>query len=203
MDLLIGTRNQYKSTEMMSFLEGIVGVKVHYLDEIPDKIIVEEDQNSLEANARKKAMEISKHTDWYVLTSDGGVDIPGLGEKWDVLKNQRTVGETKTDKEKVDTLISLMKGLKGNDRKCIYRLALALAKDGNLLWSFEDITDAGYIIENPENINIPPYRWMGHVWYYPQFDKTFNQTSEAERNEVRKFAVKMKEKLQQYLNKIT
>lgn len=203
MDLLIGTRNQYKATEMVSFLEGIVGVKVHYLDEIPEKIIVEEDQDSLEANARKKAVEISKHTDWYVLTSDGGVDIPGLGDKWDVLKNQRTVGETKTDKEKVDTLISLMKDLKGEDRKCIYRLALALAKDGHLLWSFEDITDAGYIIENPENIDIPPYRWMGHVWYYPQFNKTANQMNEVEMNEIRKFAIKLKEKLQQYLNKIT
>jgi len=203
MDLLIGTRNQYKATEMVNFLEGVAGVKVHYLDEIPEKIIVEEDQNSLEANARKKAIEISKHTDWYVLTSDGGVDIPGLGNKWDLLKNQRTVGETKTDKEKVDVLISLMKELKGDKRKCSYHLALALAKNGNLLWSFEDITDTGYIVENPENVEIPPYRWMGHVWYYPQFNKTANQMNEVEMNEIRKYAIKMKEKLQQYLKNIT
>lgn len=203
MDLLIGTRNQYKATEMVSFLEGILGVKVHYLDEIPETIIVEEDQNSLEANAIKKAIEISKHTDWYVLTSDGGVDIPGLGDKWDIMRNQRIVGETKTDQEKVDFLISLMNDLKGNDRKCTYRLALALAISGNLLWSFEDVTDTGYIIEKPQDIDIPPYRWMGHVWYYPQFNKTANQMDIAERNEIRKLAIGMKEKLQQYLREIS
>ena len=163
MNLLIGTRNQYKATEMVSFLEGLKNIKIHYLDEIVEKIIVEENQDTLEANARKKALEISKYTDWYVLSSDGGVDIPGLGNKWDIMKNQRTVGETKTDKEKVDFLISLMSGLKGEDRKCTYRLALALAKNGNPLWTFEDVTDVGYIIEKQQNTDIPPYRWMGHV----------------------------------------
>lgn len=202
MKILIGTRNNYKVTEMVSFLDGLNNIKVHYLDEIGEKITVEEDQDTLEANAIKKAIEISKHTDWYVLTSDGGVDIPSLGDKWDIMKNQRTVGETKTDKEKVDTLISLMDELNGEDRKCTYHLALALAKGGNLLWSFEDITDVGYIIKQPQDTDIPLYRWMGHVWYYPEFDKTFNQMDENERNEIRKLAKKMKEKLQQYLREI-
>ena len=202
MDLLIGTRNQYKVAEMMSLLDEVKDIKIHYLDEIPEKIIIEEDQNSLETNARKKAVELSKHTDWYVFASDVGVDIPGLGDKWDILKNQRIVGETKTDKEKVDTLISLMSGLKGDDRRCSHHLALALAKGGNLLWSLEDTTDFGYIVEKPQNTDIPSYGWMGHVWYYPQFKKTFNQINEVEKNETRKILEKIKEELQQYLKKI-
>jgi inosine/xanthosine triphosphate pyrophosphatase family protein len=198
MNILIGTRNEYKATEMAWFLAGIAGLKIHFLKDTDIKISVEENQVTLKANAEKKAIEISRHTDWCVLASDGGVAIPGLRERWDMMKNQRTVGEKKTDWEKVEVLIDLMKDLKGEDRKCAYHLALALARNGQLLWSFEDITDRGYIIEKPDNTEIPPYRWIGHIWYYPEFKKTFNQMTEEERNEVRKQGYKIKLKLRRF-----
>ncbi len=199
MDILVGTRNQYKSTEMAFFLKGLEGVKVHFLAETEINVHVDEDQMTLKANAEKKAVEISKHTVWYVLTSDGGVDIPGLGSKWDVLRNQRTVGESKTEREKAKVLLGLMEDLKGEDRRCSYQLALALAKNGKLLWSDQEVTDVGYISEKLDDSEIPPYRWMGHLWYYPEFKKTFNQMDEKERNEVRKQGDKLKNKLQQFL----
>jgi inosine/xanthosine triphosphate pyrophosphatase family protein len=199
MDILIGTKNQYKATEMEHFLKGLEGIKTRLLAEMGEVVDVDEDQTTLKANAEKKAVEISRHTDWSVLASDGGVDIPGLGKKWDILRNQRTVGENKPDKEKVEVLIGLMKGLKGESRRCAYHLALALARRGRLLWSFQDISDVGYIIEKPEDLEIPPYRWMGHIWYYPQYKKTFNQMSEAERGEIRKQGAKIKAELHRYL----
>lgn len=202
MDLLIGTKNQYKIEEMTSLLEGYFDINIHYLNEIPNKILVEEDQNSLRENAIKKAIEISKHTNFYVFTSDGGVDIPGLGNKWDILKNQRIVGENNSDKEKVNTLLSLMDGLKGDDRKCVYNLALAIAKNGEVLWSNEDITDNGYIVEKTEDTEIPPYKWMNQVWYYPQFNKNANQVTELERKEIRKMLKNSKDNLQKFLTSI-
>lgn len=202
MDILIGTRNQYKLTEMVNFLKGLDEIKIHYLDEINDQIKVEEDQDSLEGNANKKAMEISKHTDYFVLTSDGGVDIPGLGNKWDILRNQRIVGENNSDQEKVEVLINLMKGLKGEKRKCTYYLALSLAKNGKLIWCFKDIYDTGYIIKKPDNSAIPTHRWMGHVWYYPQYQRVFNQLNEIEINKVRQQGNNIKENLHQCLKKL-
>lgn len=187
---------------MLYFLEGLEEVRIHYLDEIGKVNLIDEDQTSLKANAEKKALGISKQTDWYVIASDGGVDIPGLGDKWDILKNQRTVGENNSDKEKVNVLLDLMKGLRGEDRRCSYQLALALAKNGKLLWSYQDITDRGYIIEKPNDSEIPPYRWMGHLWYYPEFKKTFNLMNEDERNEVRKQGNKIKNELQRFLKEI-
>jgi hypothetical protein len=74
-----------------------------------------------------------------------------------------------------------------------------LAKNGKPLWSYQDISDSGYIIEKPDDSAIPPYRWMGHLWYYPEFKKTFNQMDEDERNEVRKQGDKIKNELQQFL----
>lgn len=128
MDILIGTKNQYKATEMVCFLGNFPDVKIHFWNEFGLEIKVEEDQKTLERNAEKKAIEISKLTGWYVLASDGGVDIPGLGKKWDILRNQRIVGEDKTDLEKADKLLNLMRGLKRGKRKAVYRLALALAR---------------------------------------------------------------------------
>ena len=198
MDVLIGTKNQYKATEMASFLGQSPGVKIHFWGEVGLDLKVEEDQPTLIKNAEKKAIEISKLTDWYVLASDGGVDIPGLGKKWNLLKNQRTVGENKTDLEKAEKLLSLMKGLKGEKRKASYRLALALAKKGKLIWSTERITDQGLIAEKLCDREIPHHRWMGHLLISPFHNKVFNKLTEKERNELRKQG----ERLQRSLRKI-
>jgi len=202
MDILIGTRNPYKSAEMVNFIENLKDIKIHYLDEIKKNIKIEEDQNSLKGNANKKAIEISKYCDYLVLASDGGVDISGLGEKWNILKNQRTVGENKNDREKVNILIGLMARLEREDRKCTYHLALALAKQGQLIWSFEDIYDQGYIVEKPANKKIPIGKWMGFIWFYPQFQKVFTELNKKEVKEVRKQGNRIKENLQQKLKSI-
>jgi len=195
MDILIGTKNQYKASEIASLLRNQGGVKIHLWEELGLGIKIEEDQPTLKKNAEKKAVEISKLTKWYVLASDGGVDIPGLRKKWDILRNQRLVGEDKTDLEKAEKLLNLMKGLKGEKRYASYRLALALAKNGRLIWSTEQITDRGFIAEELFNKEISPYRWMGHLWYYPQHKKVFNQLSEKEKEEVRRQGFRLKRSL--------
>lgn len=202
MDILIGTKNQYKATEMASFLGKRCGVNIHFWEEFGLEIKVEEDQPTLKKNAEKKAIEISKLTNWYVLASDGGIDIPGLGKKWDILKNQRTVGENNTDLEKAEKLLDLMKDLKGEKRNASYHLALALSKDGKLIWSTEQITERGYIAEKLPDREIPPYRWVGHLWYYPQFNKIFNKLSEKEKEKVRKQSFGIKRSLRRKINEI-
>ncbi len=202
MDILIGTKNQYKATELASFLGNHHGVNIHSWEELGLEIKVEENQPTLKKNAEKKAIEISKLTNWYVLASDGGVDIPGLGKKWDILRNQRIVGEDKTDVEKAEKLLDFMKGLTGEKRKASYRLALALAKNGKLIWSTEQISDNGFISEELIDKEIPPYRWMGHLWYYPQYNKVFNKLSEKEKEEVRKQGIGIKESLGKAIKEI-
>ena len=202
MDILIGTKNKYKATEMESLLGKFPDLNIHFLDELNLNIKIEEDQKTLRKNAEKKAIGISKLTDYYVITSDGGVDIPGLGKKWDILKNQRTVGEDKTDLEKADKLLRLMKGLKGEKRKVTYYLSLALARNSKLIWSTEQIYDRGYIAEELPDRQIPQYLWMGHLWYYPQYEKVFNRLSERKKKEVRKQGAGIKRSLRSKIKQI-
>lgn len=202
MDILIGTKNNYKATEMASLLEELPNLKIHFLDGLSLNIKIEEDQKTLKKNAEKKAIEISKLTNYYVIASDGGVDIPGLDKKWDILKNQRTVGENRTDLGKADKLLDLMKGLKGEKRKAIYYLSLALAKNGVLIWSTEQIYDKGYIAKELPDRQIPEYLWMSHLWYYPQHKKVFNKLNEREKDEVRKQGERIKRSLQVKIREI-
>ena len=202
MDILIGTKNAYKAAEMTYFLSGIPNIIIHPYSDLGCTVKVEEDQDSLMGNAKKKAQEISRATDYYVLTSDGGVDIPGLGNKWDILRNQRTVGEDKTDIEKANKLLALMTGLQGEDRRVEYHLALALALKGKIVFSTESITDKGYIVKDFPKGKIPLYLWMGHIWYYPKFKKTYNTLNEFELSEVRKVADTIKRDLQNAVIKI-
>jgi XTP/dITP diphosphohydrolase len=202
MNILIGTKNRYKASEMVSLLGKFSNLNIHFLNDLNLNIKVEEDQKTLRKNAEKKATEISKLTDYCVLTSDGGIDIPGLGKKWDILRNQRTVGEDKTDLEKTDKLLDLMKGLKSEKRKATYFLALALAKNGELIWSTEQIYDKGYIAEKLPDRDISLGLWMGHLWYYPQFKKVFNKLNEKEKEEVRKQGLGIKRSLRRKIREI-
>ena len=202
MDILFGTKNKYKATEMVSLLGKFPNLNIHYLADLNLNIKIDENQKTLKKNAEKKAVEISKLTDFYVLASDGGVDIPGLGKKWDILKNQRTVGENNTDLEKVDKLLEIMQGLKNESRKAVYYLSLALAKNGVLIWSTEQIYDEGFVAEKPPDRNIPKYLWLSHLWYYPHFKKVFNKLSKKEKEEVRKQGLGIKGSLQRKIREI-
>ena len=93
--------------------------------------------------------------------------------------------------------------LQGADRRAEYPLALALAIKGNVIFSIESITDDGYIISDFPTGEIPLYLWMGHVWYYPRFHKTYNSLNESELAEVRKLADVIKENLQKAVIKIS
>ena len=54
MDILIGTKNQYKATEMVSFLGINPRITIHLWEELDLAIKVEEDQLTLKKTRRKK-----------------------------------------------------------------------------------------------------------------------------------------------------
>lgn len=187
---------------MLYYLEGIDGVKVHFLKDQDIQVDVLENGNTLEENAQKKAIEISKKTDFFVLASDGGVDIPALGEGWNFLKNQRIVGEKRSDVQKAEKLLEMMRNLQGEKRKAEFHHALALAKKGKVLWSDEKITETGYIVKKLPDKNIPKSKWLSHLWYYPEFGKVFNKLDEFELEKVREQSTELKKNLREKVVKI-
>ncbi|MFA6272007.1 MAG: non-canonical purine NTP pyrophosphatase [Patescibacteria group bacterium] len=200
MKILIGTKNAYKSGEMEHLLKDIPDVEIIFLKDVHLNVTVEEDQASLLGNAKKKAREISANCDYYVLCSDGGMSIPGLGNKWDILRNQRIVGENSSDIRKVNNLLELMKDLKGEERVAEYSFALALGYQGKVLWSTEEITEKGLILEDQKDLEIPEYKWMGQLLYFPEYKNIHNKLTDNQRADLRtKSMAKLKNKLDEFI----
>ncbi len=202
MDILIGTKNGYKVDELLFYLEDIEKINIHFLKDQDIDVDVLEDCNTLEENAQKKAVEISKKTKFLVLASDGGVDIPALDEDWNFLKNERTIGKGKSDVQKAEKLLEMMEGLEGESRKAEFHHALALAKEGKLLWSDEKVAERGYITKKLLDKNIPKNKWLSHLWYYPEFGKVFNKLDEFELEKVREQSKELKQSLQKKVAEI-
>jgi hypothetical protein len=111
------------------------------------------------------------------------------------------VGEETSEREKVEILLDLMKGLTGEDRKVQWNLGLALSKSGKVLWSEECTCASGYILSHIPEGEIPSSYWIGHVWYYPDLGKTHNNLTEEERAQ-KGVNVEMKESFQKFLRQI-
>lgn len=202
MNILIATKNAYKIDEMVYLLEGIEDLKIHLLENQNINIQVKEEGKTLKENAQRKAREISKETDFFTFASDGGVDIPALGRDWNFLKNQRTLGEESSDLEKAKRLLKMMEGINGEKRKVEFHLALAIAKNGKIIWSDEQITEKGYIAKELPDENIPKGKWLSNIWYYPEFGKVFNKLTPYELKVVRKQSNKLKSNLQRIISEL-
>jgi len=201
--ILIATNNKFKINEMKWFLSDLENCVFHELSEINNAPDVEEDGETLEENANKKAQQISQLTDWIVFTSDVGVELPGLGDKWDYRRPRRILGEHATEAQKARKLIEMMKELHGKDRKAYYPLALSFAKNGKILWSKEFSSYTGYITEEPDFEDIGPNKGMGRLWYIPEFNQTEDRLSEDQHNKLRiEFQTEVKKEIELFIHNL-
>src|SRR4051794_37661770 len=75
--LVLGTRNVKKRGEIEEILADL-GVELKDMTAWPDAPEVVEDGDTFEANARKKASELAKSLNHWVLGEDSGLVVPGL-----------------------------------------------------------------------------------------------------------------------------
>jgi XTP/dITP diphosphohydrolase len=75
--LVVGTRNPKKREEILEIL-GDLPIEVRDLTAWPDAPEVVEDGTTFEENARKKAVELSRHLKHWVLGEDSGLVVPVL-----------------------------------------------------------------------------------------------------------------------------
>src|SRR5437016_3914206 len=75
--IIAGTRNVKKREEILEIL-GDLGVDIGDLTSFPNAPEVVEDGTTFEANARKKASEVAKAIQHWVLGEDSGLVVPTL-----------------------------------------------------------------------------------------------------------------------------
>jgi len=131
MELLVATRNKKKFKEIREILKGLP-FRVTSLDDYDGLPVIEEDGDTFEQNAIKKAATIALFTKKLVLGEDSGLEVAALKNGPGVF-SARYAGPGATDKKNNAKLLRALRGVPDKKRGARYRCAVALADGRGLV----------------------------------------------------------------------
>lgn len=131
MELVVATRNQHKLKEIRILLKG-VPVKAVSLDNFKNAPEVKEDGKTLEANARKKAIRVSKFLKKLAVADDSGLEIGALGGKPGVY-SARFSGKGATYASNNEKVLRLLRNTPLSGRGAMFRCVIAVADKGRVV----------------------------------------------------------------------
>ena len=123
--LLLATNNQAKAIEYKSLLQDIP-FKLVTLAEQGITTVVNEVGESLEENARLKATVLAAKSKLLALADDSGLEVDALGGEPGQL-SARYAGEDASDRDRVNYLLSRLKGVPWEKRLARFRCVIAIA----------------------------------------------------------------------------
>ncbi len=174
--LVIATRNKGKSDEIKALLKGFP-VEIRDLNDFGPIPEVEEDGNSFEENAYKKAAFTAKVLGLPVLADDSGLEVEALEGRPGV-HSARFAGSDASDEENNAKLLEEMKGIK--NRKARFCCVISIAVPTGFALTYEG-TCEGEILEEPRGSNGFGY---DPLFYYPPAGKTFAEMTMEEKSRV-------------------
>lgn len=127
--IVIATNNQGKQKEIKEILKEY---ELLTLQDINCEIEVDENQETFEGNAKKKAKEISKLTNMPCIADDSGLCIEAFNG-WPGVYTARFLGEKATDSQRNEAILEKMKNLKGEERKAKVVCVVAYYEKGNFI----------------------------------------------------------------------
>ena len=149
--LIVATHNRNKTRE----IQQILGPKfeVRDLSAYPKISETVESGKSFEENAKLKAIAVSKKMPGLVIADDSGLEVEVLGGAPGIY-SARYAGAKATDKENIDRLLEELTriGAQRDQRRARFRCVLALARNGQMLGTFEGTTD-GTIVDQPRGLH--------------------------------------------------
>lgn len=175
--LVIATRNRHKTREIAALLAHLP-VRVRDLSEFPNAPEVEEDGDTLEANALKKARSAHAHTGLPALADDTGLEVfyllgaPGV-------YSARYAGEQATYDDNNRKLLDAMKQVPARKRDARFRCVVAFVYKGEAR-TFEGAIDGHIGIER---------RGTNGFGYDPVFYPAGDTRSYAEMSDTEKNAI--------------
>lgn len=172
--IVVATKNQGKVKEIQEILTNY---ELLTLKDINCEIEVEEDQETFEGNARKKAETIAKITNLPVLADDSGLCI-GAFNGWPGVHTARFLGEEASGAQRNEAILEKMKFLKGKERKAKVVCVIVYYEDGNFVIGNGEVE--GIIANEPRG-----KRGFG---FDPIFEleigKTYAEISQEEKNAI-------------------
>ena len=174
--LVLATHNAGKTREIRTILKDYP-VVIRDLDDFGPIPPVEEDGNTFEDNAFKKAAFTAQVLGFPTLADDSGLLVHALDGAPGVY-SARYAASNASDADNNQKLLREMKGIE--DRSAVFECVLALAVPTGPALIYEGRCE-GLILTEPKGS-----RGFGYdpLFYYPPLDKTFAELSEEEKNRV-------------------
>lgn len=180
MEIVVASRNPAKVREVRRALGGLArAVGMH--DLVPelagDDVEGDADDESggrgnVETIARRKAIAASRAVGGgrVVVATDGGLLVPGLGDRWDPTRTRRFAGAGASASERAAALLALTAGLTGDERRISWVEAMAVARDGEVLAAWTATGPPGLLSRDVDPAPLPADGfWVPSLWCCPEF----------------------------------
>ena len=174
--LVIATSNLGKTAEIRDMLEDFP-VNIKNLADFGPIPPIEEDGDTFDDNAYKKASFVSKILGLPALADDSGLVVDALGGAPGVY-SARYAGENATDEQRYSKLLAEMKD--ETNRKAVFECVLSIAVPSGQALTYEASCE-GVIAEAPAGEGGFGY---DPVFYFPPLEKTFGQLTREEKSRV-------------------
>ena len=115
---------------------------MHDLGTHPEVSEIRETGASFEENAKLKALAASRQLPALVIADDSGLEVDALGGAPGIY-SARYAGPNATDRDKIDKLLRALARVRPTEdrRRARFRCVVAVARNGNLLGTFEGVVE--------------------------------------------------------------
>ena len=193
MEIILATRNRNKVDEIRKIL-NVMGndFRIYTPDDFPASKDVEEDGETFEANAVKKAEYFFNYTGKTSIADDSGLEVKALNGAPGVF-SARYAGESVNDETNTRKLLEDMKNLKSDERMARFVCCIAFAST-NGLKTFTGLVNGriGTEKKGSKGFGYDP------VFYPYGYKVTFAEMGDEEKNSISHRAIALN-KLQKYL----
>jgi XTP/dITP diphosphohydrolase len=138
--VVVATRNRHKTREIQQILGPEFNVRD--LGAYPKVSEIREGGSSFEENAKRKALAASRQLPALVIADDSGLQVNALGGAPGIY-SARYAGANATERDKIDKLLRKLARVRAteDERRARFRCVVVLARNGNLLGTFEGIVE--------------------------------------------------------------
>jgi len=177
--VLLGTWNPAKQDALRRVIYGM-GVTVLTPEEAGlDRLVIPEEGRTYLDNAVLKAKFLAHAAGIAAISSDGGLEIPALGDRWKGLRSRRFAGPT--DEDRIRALLEMMEGIPAERRTARFHEAVALVETGGrIVASAQQAGPDGRIAEQADPRRVEGF-WVPSLWLYPPRWVTEWDLEDAER----------------------